>query len=245
MKRYGIEATREALKNGAFIRAWDFYTLNAGYKITTEGGEILGFITCDLFSKLLKNGEIVKTASAYSYKDYAAPVIIDIEEIDDESDEQPEAPTMDTPDTIQPKVAYSVHFPKLKTATPDSDSERVLLDGGVFVMRCKRREYSDFIDDMRQNECFNLCEIFSTAGAKWAYWRDEEADEDYITKIGNYSDIINAFLVVNGKIYELTDITQREYLTIKKTGIWGNSRVCIFRTEEEAQGFIKEGGAKK
>ena len=62
MKRYGIEATREALKNGAFIRAWDFYTLNAGYKITTEGGEMLGFITCDLFSKLLKNGEIVKTA---------------------------------------------------------------------------------------------------------------------------------------------------------------------------------------
>lgn len=186
MKRYGIEETRAALKSGAFIREWDFYALNAGYKVTTDGGEILGYITCDLFSKLLKNGEIVKTSSAYSFTDYAAPVVIDIEEIDDESDEQPEPPTMDTPDTIQPKAAYSVHIPKLKTKTADSESDRVLLDGGVFVMRCKRREYSDFIDDMRQNECFNLCEIFSTSSAKWAYWRDEEADEDYITKIGDF-----------------------------------------------------------
>lgn len=156
---------------------------------------------------------------------------------DYETDEKPEAPTMDTPDTIQPKSAYSVHFPKLKTKTTDSESERVLLDGGDFVMTCKRREYSDFIDDMRQNECFNLCAIFSTAGAKWAYWRDEEADEDYITKIGNYSDIITAYIVVNGKIRKIDNITQSEYLETKKSGIWGNSRVCIFRTEEEAQKF--------
>lgn len=160
MKRYGIEATREALKNGAFIRAWDFYTLNAGYKITTESGEILGFITCDLFSKLLKNGEIVKTASAYSFKDYAAPVVIDIEEIDDESDEQPEPPTMDTPDTIQPEANYRIMIKHSDRGT----AARVLVDGSRVVMTCEKVPFSAMVENMRDNEI----------------------NEDYISKIGLY-----------------------------------------------------------
>lgn len=71
MKRFGEKATREALKNGATLRAWDFYTLQAGYRIIIDG-EVAGYITSDLFSKLLNDGTIVKTASAYSYKDYTA-----------------------------------------------------------------------------------------------------------------------------------------------------------------------------
>lgn len=181
MKRYGIEATREALKNGAFIRAWDFYTFNAGYKITTESGEILGFITCDLFSKLLKNGEIVKTASAYSFKDYAAPVVIDIDE-DDESDEQPEPPTMDTPDTIQPEENYRIMIKHSDRGT----AARVLVDGSRVVMTCEKVPFSEMVENMRGNECFELCEIFSTKREKWAYWRDNEINEDYISKIGLY-----------------------------------------------------------
>lgn len=182
MKRYGIQATREALKNGAFIRAWDFYTLNAGYKITTEGGEILGFITCDLFSKLLKNSEIVKVSSAYSFTDYAAPVIINIEEIDDESDETPEPPTMDTPDTIQPKENYKIMIRNGARGT----ARRVLVDGSRVVMDCEKVPFSEMVENMRDNECFELCEIFSTKKSKWAYWRDNEINEDYISKIGLY-----------------------------------------------------------
>lgn len=71
MKRFGEKATREALKNGAIIRAWDFYTLNGGYRVIIDEAQA-GYITSDLFFKLKKEGALVKDFWAYSYTDYKA-----------------------------------------------------------------------------------------------------------------------------------------------------------------------------
>lgn len=71
MKRFGEKATREAIANGAIIRAWDWYTLNAGYRVIIDG-EQAGYITGDLFAKLKNGGAIVKDIWAHSYTDYKA-----------------------------------------------------------------------------------------------------------------------------------------------------------------------------
>lgn len=71
MKRFGEAATREALKNGAIIRAWDFYTLNGGYRVIIDEAQA-GYITSDLFFKLKNEGALAKDFWAYSYTDYKA-----------------------------------------------------------------------------------------------------------------------------------------------------------------------------
>lgn len=189
MKRYGEKATREALKEGAVIRFNEYFTLDGGYRIIKDG-EVLGFITFDLFAKLYARGEgdIVKIDAGYSWTEYAAPVVISLEELcaeveatEDADADADELPTMDTADTIAPKVCYSV----MKRHGDNDENKRVLLDGFDIVMECVRASWEDFVDNCYNNECFRLCEIFSTSGAKWAYWRDDEIDADYITKIGD------------------------------------------------------------
>lgn len=76
MKRFGEKATREAIANGAIIRAWDWYTLNAGYRVIIDG-EQAGYITGDLFVKLKNDGAIIKDIWAHSYTDYKAPATQD------------------------------------------------------------------------------------------------------------------------------------------------------------------------
>lgn len=42
----------------------------------------------------------------------------------------------------------------------------------------------DYLEEKEGNECFNLCEVFTTQkGNQYIYWRDEEIDEDRITKV--------------------------------------------------------------
>ena len=95
-------------------------------------------------------------------------------------------PTMQTPDTIQPKSAYGIFFLPTEVRLDYESNARLLLDGQDTVMLCYKRDYSEMLEEMRDNECFELCEIFSTNKRKYAYWRDNEIDEDYISVIGNY-----------------------------------------------------------
>ena len=96
------------------------------------------------------------------------------------------APTMQTADTIQPKSAYGIYFLPNDKRTEYPDNARLLLDGQTPVMLCYKRDYSEMVAEMGDNECFELCEIFSTWNKKVAYWRDNELDEDYISIIGYY-----------------------------------------------------------
>ena len=95
-------------------------------------------------------------------------------------------PTMQTPDTIQPKVAYGIYYLPLEKRTDYESNARLLLDGDKVVMLCYKRDYTEMLEEMRDNECAELCEIFSTNKRKYAYWRDNEIDEDYISVIGTY-----------------------------------------------------------
>lgn len=72
MKRFSEKATREALTNGATIRDNAHYTLNAGYRVHIDGEQV-GYITSDLFGKLLHDGTIAASFHGYSYTDYMTP----------------------------------------------------------------------------------------------------------------------------------------------------------------------------
>ena len=48
----------------------------------------------------------------------------------------------------------------------------------------QKRSYEDYKDEERQNEMFRRYEVFTTVkGNQFIYWRDEEIDADYITKV--------------------------------------------------------------
>ena len=81
-------------------------------------------------------------------------------------------------DTINAKDGYRVR--KVKT----DSSLRVLTDGKEIVMVARIMTYSEFMDELEENECFGVCEVFHTVkGNKFIYARDEEGDDDYLIKI--------------------------------------------------------------
>ncbi len=83
--------------------------------------------------------------------------------------------------TIKAKNGYRVV--KVKNIITGKEGWRI--DDGIeplFV--AQKRTYEDYQDEKRQNECFKQCEVFTTVkGNQFIYWRDEEIDEDYITKV--------------------------------------------------------------
>ena len=85
-------------------------------------------------------------------------------------------------DTIKAKECYWIgKNPEIKKEY--GENARVLMDGQKAVMLCYLRSLEDFQDEKRQNECFRHLETFTTRkGNRYYYWRDEELDEDYITK---------------------------------------------------------------
>lgn len=61
----------------------------------------------------------------------------------------------------------------------------ILVDGDLFIMGAQSRPFDEFKRDYLEanNEAAILCEMFITRkGNKYIYWRDEEADIDYLTK---------------------------------------------------------------
>ena len=60
----------------------------------------------------------------------------------------------------------------------------LIYDGAQPIFVTQKRSWEDYKDEKEQNECFNLCEVFTTEkGNQFIYWRDEEIDADYITQI--------------------------------------------------------------
>lgn len=85
--------------------------------------------------------------------------------------------------TITAKIGYTVRV--IRRFNSDVIVGLALYDGDHLVMDAKYATVDEYIDNRATNESFRLCEIFKTVkGNTFAYWRDDELDEDYITKIG-------------------------------------------------------------
>ena len=84
-------------------------------------------------------------------------------------------------DTIKANIGYWIG----RTPNQDkTDNRRVLLDGQKVVMLCRLMSYEIYKAESKENECFEKCEVFTTQkGNQYIYWRDNELDEDYITKV--------------------------------------------------------------
>lgn len=84
-------------------------------------------------------------------------------------------------DTIKAKDGY--HIVKIKNIITGEEGWRID-DGCTPLFVAQKRSYEDYQDEKRQNECFNQCEVFTTVkGNQFIYWRDDEINEDYITKV--------------------------------------------------------------
>lgn len=60
----------------------------------------------------------------------------------------------------------------------------MVLDGDEPIMVACLRSFDDYTAELKGNECFHFCERFTTRkGNQFIYWRDEETDTDYITKV--------------------------------------------------------------
>ena len=82
--------------------------------------------------------------------------------------------------TIKAKVGYEVRHLKSKP-----DTIRVY-DGDNFLFEGEMRTYEDYVDELvnGNDETAVRCEVFTTVkGNQFVYWRCEEYDEDYLTKI--------------------------------------------------------------
>ena len=61
---------------------------------------------------------------------------------------------------------------------------KMVVDGEYIVMFALARSVEDYEAEKEGNECFHFCEVFtSRKGSQYIYWRDEETNTDYITKI--------------------------------------------------------------
>lgn len=60
----------------------------------------------------------------------------------------------------------------------------MVYDGNQPIMVAHAATVDEYSDNRATNESFRLCEIFKTVkGNTFAYWRDEETDEDFLTKL--------------------------------------------------------------
>ena len=85
--------------------------------------------------------------------------------------------------TIEAKIGYRVR--NVRNVITGQKGICVY-DGEEPIFVAKKKSVEEFKDEARQNEAFELCEVFiTTKGNTFAYWRDNEIDADYITKISN------------------------------------------------------------
>ncbi len=84
-------------------------------------------------------------------------------------------------DTIKAKDGFRVV--KVKNIVTGDEGYRID-DGAEPLFVVQKRSYADYKDEERQNDMFRFCEVFTTVkGNQFIYWRDDEIDADYITKI--------------------------------------------------------------
>lgn len=90
---------------------------------------------------------------------------------------------MNMKNTIEAGEVYRV---KKGTNTKTNEKVYCVYDGEFPVMVCKRRKFAEFLDELAQNECAKIYEVFTTEkGNQFIYWRDDEADVDYLTQAPN------------------------------------------------------------
>lgn len=83
--------------------------------------------------------------------------------------------------TIKSRDGY--HVRKVVNIVTGEEGFRVD-DGDTPLFVARKRSYTDYKDEERDNEMFRRCEVFTTVkGSQFIYWRDEEIDADYITKV--------------------------------------------------------------
>lgn len=61
-----------------------------------------------------------------------------------------------------------------------------LYDGEQFIMYARYASWDEYNHDVLSfgNECAHFCEAFTTReGNQFIYWRDEEIDADYLTRV--------------------------------------------------------------
>lgn len=84
--------------------------------------------------------------------------------------------------TITAKIGYRV---KRVVNVITGEHALMVYDGNQPIMVAHAATVEEYTDNRENNEAFCLCEIFKTVkGNTFAYWRDEEVDGDYLTKIG-------------------------------------------------------------
>lgn len=83
--------------------------------------------------------------------------------------------------TIKSRDGY--HVRKVVNIVTGEEGFRVD-DGCNPLFVALKRSRLEYQDEKRQNEMFRFCEVFTTVkGNQFIYWRDDEIDEDYITKV--------------------------------------------------------------
>ena len=84
-------------------------------------------------------------------------------------------------DTIMAKNGYRIYNGRDKR---DGRLMRLLKDGENDIMIAYDMTIDEHNINMRENECYHICEIFTTIrGNRFIYARDEESDEDYLIKV--------------------------------------------------------------
>lgn len=85
-------------------------------------------------------------------------------------------------DTIKAKKYYVLKGLHDKRTGKHIHGKRVLFDGDTPIMVATIKTKADFFEERDCNEAFSLLEIFTTrSGGQYAYWRDNETDEDFLT----------------------------------------------------------------
>jgi len=92
-------------------------------------------------------------------------------------------------DTIKAKIGYTVQYGVKKgfRATTTNVTTKIygtLYDGENQLMTAEMRTLKDYKEESKDNECFCFMEKFTTTkGKEFIYWRDEEINKDYLTKL--------------------------------------------------------------
>lgn len=86
-------------------------------------------------------------------------------------------------DTIKAKYGYTIT--KVINII-NGEIAYIIRDGSKDLFIAKKISEEDYKAEKEQNEAFQFCEKFTTVEEnEFIYWRDNELDEDYITKITN------------------------------------------------------------
>ena len=82
--------------------------------------------------------------------------------------------------TIKAKVGYVIWYRRKEP------NKVIICDGDDVLFRGERRSWEDYKEEVLDdgNEMAHKVEVFTTVkGNQFIYWRDEESDEDFITKV--------------------------------------------------------------